>query len=81
MAETWSIRINDAVDICRITESDELCHSFRSALELLPALLEYPEAADILKETCSTLDSALIGKIMSETLANDITNLVCFQSD
>ena len=71
MAEACCVWVDETVEVCGGAESDEFRRSFRCILELLAALLEYPETADVLEESCGTLDSTLVGEILTETLVGD----------
>ena len=71
MAEACCVRVDETAEVCGVAESDELRNSFRCILELLAALLEYPETADVLEESCGTLDSTLVGEILTEAFVSD----------
>ena len=68
MAEACRVRVDEAAEVCGVAEGDEFRNSFRCILELLAALLEYPETADVLEESCGTLDSTLVSEVLTETL-------------
>ena len=71
MAEARCVRVYEAVEIGSIAESDKFRNSFRCILELLAALLEYPEAADVLEEACGALDSTLVSEVLTEAFVSD----------
>ena len=68
MAEHRIIRVYYSIAGTCFSTAHKADNIIRHILELLSGLLENPETANILEETDSTVDTAFIGEILTETL-------------